>query len=370
MDIAFRTLRLRKRVALAISRGVSGDSDNLFVSVTCGGVTGWGEMAPGASQGAATAQAGEAALRAFCAELDADEGAEAAEAAPPPLPGIMQIHDRALRRRVPACALAALDMALWDARARRARMPLYQLLGIARPRAPTSITLGISPPEVVRERIPQLLGGDRIGNGIRALKVKLGAPDGIDADQAMFATVLESVRGLGRAVSLRVDANGGWEVREAQVMMKWLAARGVEFVEQPLEAGREAELPALYKNRPLPIVVDESCRFAADIPAWAESVDGVNLKLMKCGGITGALRIIAVAGALRLKTMAGCMSESSLSISAAAALGGALDYIDLDSQLNLAPDPCRGAQLVDGIVTPPDAPGHGAHIIAADSAPC
>lgn len=365
MDIAFRTLRLRKRVALAISRGVSGDSDNLFVSVTCGGVTGWGEMAPGVSQGAATAQAGEAALRAFCAELNAGGGAD--QAAPPRLPGIMQIHDRALRRRVPACALAALDIALWDARARRARMPLYQLLGIARPRAPTSITLGISPPEVVRERVPQLLGG---GNGIRALKVKLGSKHGIDADQAMFAAVLESVRGLGRAVSLRVDANGGWEVREAQAMMKWLAGRGVEFVEQPLEAGREADLPALYKNRPLPIFVDESCRFAADLPDWAESVDGVNLKLMKCGGITGALRIIAVAGALRLKTMAGCMSESSLSISAAAALGGALDYIDLDSQLNLDPDPCRGAQLVDGIVTPPDAPGHGARIIAADPAPC
>ncbi|MDD9875110.1 MAG: dipeptide epimerase [Gammaproteobacteria bacterium] len=357
MDIAFRTIRLRKRVALAISRGVSGDSDNLFVSVTCGGVTGWGEMAPGVSQGAATAQAGEAALRAFCAELDADG------AAPPPLPGIMQIHDRALRRRVPACALAALDMALWDARARRARMPLYQLLGIARPRAPTSITLGISPPELVRERIPQLLGG---GNGIRALKVKLGSKHGIAADQAMFAAVLESVRCLGRAVSLRVDANGGWDVHEAQVMMKWLAGHGVEFVEQPLEAGREADLPALYKNRPLPIFVDESCRFADDIPVWAESVDGVNLKLMKCGGITGALRIIAVAGALRLKIMAGCMSESSLSISAAAALGGALDYIDLDSQLNLAPDPCRGAQLVDGIVTPPESPGHGAQIIVAD----
>jgi len=93
-------------------------------------------------------------------------------------------------------------------------------------------------------------------------------------------------------------------------------------------------------------------------------VDGVNLKLMKCGGITGALRIIAVARAHGLKTMVGCMSESSLSISAAAALGGALDAIDLDSHFNLGPDPCRGARLADGVVLPPESPGHGAEIIA------
>ena len=371
MRIDFRIIHLRKRVPLAISRGVSAGSDNLFVRVKYGGASGCGEMAAGA----ASAADGEVALREFCAELNVgdaafggdssgDSGGDSGDDGVAAAPGITEIYDRALRRGVPANALAALDMALWDGLARRAGMPLYQLVGLGRPTVPTSITLGISTPAVARERVPQLLGDG--GNKFRALKIKLGSPAGIDADQAMFAAVLQALRDLGdpaRAVQLRVDANGGWNVRDAQTMLQWLATRGVEFVEQPLAAGCEAELPALYKNRPLPIVVDESCCFASDIPGFAAAVDGVNLKLMKCGGITGALRIIAVARAHRLKTMVGCMNESSLSIAAAAALGGALDTIDLDSHFNLHPDPCRGPQLVDGVVMPPETPGHGADVI-------
>ena len=350
MDIAFRTIYLNKRFPLAISRGVSTGSENLFVSITHEGITGWGEMAPGVRQGAPDAATGRAALTEFFdGVVHQAAGLGGAE-----------IYDRARRRGVPPCALAALDVALWDWRARKAGMPLYQLLGMGKPRAPTSVTLGISPPEVVRERIPLLLDG----RGIRALKIKLGSPEGIEADQAMFAQVVESTRNY--PVSLRVDANGGWDVEQALVMMKWLAQRNVEYVEQPLEEGREQDLPALFKNRPLPIFVDESCRFAADLPAWAHTVDGVNLKLMKCGGITEALRIIAVAGAFNLKTMIGCMSESSLAISAAAAITGALDYVDLDSHLNLDPDPCAGARLIDGIVTPNELPGHGAALIDDD----
>ncbi|MGI9311257.1 MAG: enolase C-terminal domain-like protein, partial [bacterium] len=270
-------------------------------------------------------------------------------------------HDLGRARDVPACALAALDIALWDLRARAEGLPLYHLLKTAKPRAPTSITLGIGSPEMARERVPQLLAS----GGIKMLKVKLGARDGIDADQAMFAQVIESTR--DRDVKLRVDANGGWSVGDARAMMKWLAARGVEYVEQPLAQGAEAELPALYRDRPLPIFVDESCRFADDIATFADAVDGVNIKLMKCGGITGALRIIEEAKARGLQTMIGCMRESSLSISAAAALGGAIDHIDLDSHLNLDPDPCRGARLIDGVITPNEQPGHGAEIIADDN---
>jgi len=144
-------------------------------------------------------------------------------------------------------------------------------------------------------------------------------------------------------------AAGPWKISE----------RHCEYVEQPLKEGQEKDLAVLYKNRPLPIYVDESCRMASNIPYWASSVDGVNMKLMKCGGVTGALRIIATAKAYDLKTMIGCMGESSISIAAGAALSGALDHIDLDSHLNLNPDPCNGAPLVDGITMPMDVPGHG-----------
>ena len=142
-------------------------------------------------------------------------------------------------------------------------------------------------------------------------------------------------------------------------MLHWLAERNCDYVEQPLKEGQEYDLKQLYNKRPLPIFVDESCRFASDIPKWADSVDGVNMKLMKCGGITGALRIIATAKAFGLQTMIGCMGESSISIAAGAAVSGALDHIDLDSHLNLNPDPCEGAPLVNEITMPLDVPGHG-----------
>ena len=145
-------------------------------------------------------------------------------------------------------------------------------------------------------------------------------------------------------------------------MMQWLAERNCDYVEQPLKEGQEADLVHLYKNRPLPLFVDESCRFASDIPKWADAVDGVNMKLMKCGGITGALRIIAMAKAFGLQTMIGCMGESSISIAAGAAISGALDHIDLDSHLNLNPDPCEGAPLVNEITMPKDVPGHGGQL--------
>lgn len=341
MDVEYRTLHLKKRFPLAISRGVITGSDNLFVGVSEGGLTGWGEMAPGASEGADTAEAGEAMLRKFVADgLD---------------PSIHRTHANAVEAGVAPCALAALDMALWDLRAKQAGLPLYRLLGLGRRAVPTSVTIGINPPDVVRERVPLLLA-----RGARALKIKLGSPEGIEADKAMYAAVVETA--AGKDVVLRVDANGGWSLDHARHMMAWLAERDAEYVEQPLVRGAEDLLPELFRDRPLPIFVDESCRNSADIPAFADRVDGVNLKLMKCGGITEALRIVATARAFGLKTMIGCMGESSISIAAGAALSELFDYIDLDSHLNLDPDPAEGAPMTDGVVLPVETPGHGGRL--------
>ena len=343
MKIGYKTIYLKKRFPLRISRGLKVGSDNLFVSVTKDGITGWGEMAPGTSEGAGTVEEGQAVLKEF-----ASTGLSELS--------VTEIYDRGKEMAVPPCALAALDIALWDWLAKKANMPLYRLLGTGKPTIPTSVTIGINPPEVVRERVPILLDG----TGVKSLKIKLGSPEGLEADKAMFAQVVESTKAYD--VNLRVDANGGWGVDDAIHMMKWLAARGADYVEQPLVEGGEADLPYIFKNRPLPIFVDESCRFSQNIPAFAHAVDGVNMKLMKCGGITEALRIIATARAFGLKTMIGCMGESSISISAGAAITGLLDHIDLDSHLNLAPDPAVGAQLINGIITPPEKPGHGALI--------
>ena len=341
MKVAYQIEYLKKRFPLRISRGIRDGQYNLFVSISDGELTGWGETSPGASEGAATAEEAQMQLERFLKNHTID------------VDSIYTVYDNALANGVSPCALAALDMALWDLKAKKARMPLYRLLGIDRPSKPTSITLGIMTPEEAKERLPLILEKD----GIRTLKVKLGNPEGIEADKAMYQEVLEYHKGY--PISIRVDANGGWNVKDAQHMMQWLAKRECEYVEQPLKEGEEALLPELFKNRPLPIFVDESCRMASDIPKWAHAVDGVNMKLMKCGGITGALRITATAHAFGLKTMIGCMGESSISIAAGAAVSGALDHIDLDSHLNLNPDPCEGAPLLDEITMPMDVPGHG-----------
>lgn len=341
MKVAFKTLYLKKLYPLRISRGVRDGQSNLYVSVTDGKHTGWGETSPGTSEGASSPEEAQRQLESFL-KTHKD------------LSSVQDTYDDAMLAGVAPCALAALDIALWDLKAKKAQLPLYELLGFSKPKHATSITLGIMSPAEAKKRLPLILKNQ----GIKTLKVKLGSNDGIEADKAMYTEVLNYHQ--QHPIAIRVDANGGWTLDEAKHMMHWLSERNCEYVEQPLKEGQEHDLPELYKGRSLPIFVDESCRFARDIPKWAHAVDGVNMKLMKCGGITGALRIIATAKAFGLQTMIGCMGESSISIAAGAAVSGALDHIDLDSHLNLNPDPCEGAPLINEITMPLAIPGHGA----------
>jgi muconate cycloisomerase len=258
--------------------------------------------------------------------------------------------------KTPPCALAALDIALWDLKAKKANLQLNDLLGIPKPSTPTSITVGINPPEVVKKRVELILKNKQV----RALKIKLGSPNGIDYDKEIYSQVLESTK--SSKISIRVDANGGWALDDAKEMIKWLSERNAEYIEQPLAEGNEDQLKFLFKGRSLPIFVDESCRFSEDVPRLANFVDGVNLKLMKCGGITEALRILNTARSFGLKTMIGCMSESSVSISAGASLTGIIDYVDLDSHYNLSPDPSSGAVMINGVTMTNNGDGHGANL--------
>jgi len=343
MKIDFFKVILNKRFPLEISRGVRSNSENLFVRIEENGMVGWGESAPGKSEGASSINEVKTLLESFV-----KTGIKGNT--------ISSLYDRSKEMGVAPCAYVAIDTALWDLKAKKAGLPLYNLLGFPKPFVPTSVTLGINSPEVIKDRIPIIMKG----KSIKSLKIKLGSPKGIEADMEMFEQVLESTKNF--KVSLRVDANGGWNVRDAIKMLKWLAQRDVDYVEQPLEEGNEADLKYLFKNRPLPIYVDESCRFSNDIFSYYKYVDGVNMKLMKCGGITEALRIIDTAKSLKLKTMIGCMSESSIAIAAAASISGAINHIDLDSHYNLNPDPSEGVEMIDGITTPKYIPGHGAKL--------
>lgn len=320
-------------------------SENLFVTVESAGVVGIGELSP-ATGSDWTAERGERQLSEF-----ASSGLEGRS--------VQEVWAAMKEAKLDPPAMAAMDTALWDLLAKQAQMPLYRLLGLPKRSVPTSVTIGLNPPEVTRERVPLILQQ----TGAKCLKIKLGSPEGREFDKAHFEAAREAAAPF--RAKLRVDANGGWTVDEARMMMRWLAERNVDYVEQPLVEGAEDDLPAIFSDRPLPIFADESCRFSPDVVRLAGKVDGVNLKLMKCGGITEALRIVATARAHGLKTMIGCMSESSVAIAAGAAIGALFDYIDLDSHLNLNPDCARGLAIIDGVVTPSDLPGHGATLCDA-----
>lgn len=345
MHVTSSRITLTKRYPLTISWGTFAESTNVIVRVEHDGVAGLGEMAPADLRGDA-ADRTEAAVAVW---NDALAGCS---------PFDRQRVDAVLSQDEPfeAPARAALDMALYDWLGHRAGLPVWRMLGGDRSRiVPTSLTIGMNPPSVVTERVPEIL--ER--TGAKVLKVKLGSPDGTEADRAMFAAAQDAAASSGWRGTWRVDANGGWDVDDARTMARWLADRDVEMLEQPLARGREDDLAALHRDCPLPLVADESVRVAADVPALADRVDGVNLKLMKCGGIDEALRIIHTARSHRLSVMIGCMGESSLAISAGAQLAPFVDHLDLDSHLNLLDDPFDGATFVDGVVTPNDRPGLG-----------
>jgi len=183
------------------------------------------------------------------------------------------------------------------------------------------------------------------------LKIKVG----LDSDEA----TLEAVRSVTKK-PLRVDANEGWKTKEeAARKINWLESQGVELVEQPLPAHMLEEARWVRSRVHIPIIADEACLHPQDIPRLAGCFDGVNIKLMKCGGILEAYRMIQIARSLGLKTMLGCMIESSIGVTAAAHLSPLVDYADLDGNLLISNDPYRGVLVDRGKLLLPARPGLG-----------
>ncbi|MCS7300050.1 MAG: dipeptide epimerase [Fimbriimonadales bacterium] len=346
MHLAWATFTVNKRFPLTISRGTTAQTVNLWARVEADGIEGWGEASP----------FGIGDFRQSTEAIQADL-ARAQPLLKPLHPLERERVEQTLTQAdICSAARAAIDMALWDWLGKRTGLPVWKLLGLSREAiAPTSVTIGINPPEIARQRTRDWLELTHA----KSLKIKLGNPAGIEADKAMFEAILQEVP---QGVALRVDANGGWDLEHARAMCRWLAERGVEYVEQPLPRGAEDTLPALYRDAPLPIFVDESCFSSRDVARLADRVHGINIKLMKCGGLSEALRMVHTARALGLQVMYGCYSDSSLAISAACQIAPLADHLDLDSHLNLLDDPFVGAALHDGRVLPQDAPGLGVRL--------
>jgi L-alanine-DL-glutamate epimerase-like enolase superfamily enzyme len=346
MQLAWATFTVNKRFPLTISRGTTAQTVNVWARIEADGIEGWGEASP----------FGIGDFRQSTEQI-LEHLARARPLLEPLHPLERARVEQTLREAgIGSAARAAIDIALWDWLGKRTGLALWQMLGLSREAiVPTSVTIGINPPEVAQQRTRDWLELTQA----RALKIKLGNPAGIEADQAMF----EAIRQVApHGIALRVDANGGWNLQDALTMCRWLAARGVEYVEQPLPRGAEDDLPHLHRESPLPIFVDESCFDSHDVARLADRVHGVNIKLMKCGGLSEALRMVHTARALGLQVMYGCYSDSSLAITAASQIAPLADHLDLDSHLNLLDDPFIGAELHDGKVIPTRAPGLGVRL--------
>lgn len=342
MKLEVEYFTVHKRVPLTISRGTTAASTNIWVRLEHDGIEGWGEGSPFAVRGSQTSEAIAQSLHALT----------------PHLKGLTPLDGQAIEHRLhdlemPSAARAAFDLAIHDWLGKRAGLPLWKLWGGTRDRiGPTSATIGISAPAMARQRVRQWLESA----DFRAIKVKLGSPAGIAADQEMMKAVLEEAPA---GTKFSVDANGGWSLANAIAMAEWLADHGVTYIEQPLPEGQEADLSHLYRQSPLPIFVDESCFTSQDIPPLADRVHGINIKLMKSGGLTEARRMVDTARACGLQVMFGCYSDSALSNTAAAQLAPFADHLDLDSHLNLRDDPFIGAALHQGCLIPNESPGLG-----------
>jgi L-alanine-DL-glutamate epimerase-like enolase superfamily enzyme len=258
------------------------------------------------------------------------------------LEAIGAAFDRTIRGH--GAAKCALDIALHDLAGKATGMPVHRLLGLSAEIPPTDFTLGLDEPAVVAERA-------RRAARFPALKIKVGGP----ADLA----TLEAVRSV-YAGPIRVDANTGWTPETAVPLIPELVRLGVELIEQPFPPRRLTWLRDLQAASPLPIVADESAVTIEDLDALVGVVDGVNVKLAKCGGVGPAARMLARARELGFRTFLGCMEETRVGIAASAAVASLAEWVDLDGCLLLADDPFTGPELGDDCrwrLT--DAPGLG-----------
>lgn len=335
MRISHEVLALRTRYPFVIARGGYAAHENVVVRITDDdGVEGLGEAAPNKFYGESVASV-IAALEKFEPVL-ATADAWSLEAVDASL-------DRVLRGN--NSARGAISAALHDIVGKRLGIPVHRLWGLdPADCGESSFTIGIADNDGLRQRV-----ADAAQYPI--LKIKLGS----DRDME----IVRIVREAAPAKRLRVDANAAWSPSEAVRMIDFLADNDVELVEQPVAQHDMEGLRFVRARSKLPILADESCLVASDVPRLAGAVDGVNLKLAKCGSLREAVRIVHTARSFGMSVMAGCMIESSLGISAVAQLAPLLDYADFDGAALLAEDPFVGATMAGGQIRLSDKPGLG-----------
>lgn len=332
MELTYEVVELVPRFVFRTARTTSSSSRSVIVEISDGELTGIGEAAPSRFYGET-----------------ADTVVEYLERMRPMVE--WATHESELMAELTSrdrggdpAARACLEIAAHDMMGKRYGIPLYRHFGLDPGNAPlTTISIGLDAPEVMLEKAREV-------RGFPILKIKL--------DRETDLSIVEDIkRETGARVT--VDANCAWPVDEAVEKVDELARIGVEFVEQPVAADDVDALRSVHDRSEVPIFADESCPTSADIPRIADAVDGIVVKLMKCGGLVEAVKMATEARKRGLRTMIGCMMESSLALTAAAHVSPLMDYADLDSGFLLVKDPFVGMRIERGKMVLPEGPGLG-----------
>jgi L-alanine-DL-glutamate epimerase-like enolase superfamily enzyme len=248
---------------------------------------------------------------------------------------------------IPVAARCGLDIALHDLIGKDCDKPLYRLLGLDPAKTPvTSFTIGISDRETTLRKVAEI--GEH-----PVMKVKLGLGS-VKEEVETIELIRSKYTG-----TIRIDANEGWTAEQAVDVLRELERFDIEFCEQPIKAGHPEQLRYVKERSNIPIVTDEDSLVAEDLPRLYGCVDGINVKLVKCGGIRAGIKMIHTARALGMKVMLGCMVESQISATAAAQISPLVDWADIDGPFLTKEDPFSGITYRDGKIVLPGGPGLG-----------
>lgn len=325
MKLTWQRQRMRPRHRFATSQGGVDEKETIVVRLEHDGLVGLGEVVPSVLYGQSL-ESSEAALPAMADELGDDPFA-----LDPIVERLVAAHDDQ------RATIAAVESALYDWCGKRLGVPVWRLLGLARPVKQTTFTIGVADLDLIRVKIDEALAA-----GFTALKVKVG----VEHDEQTLSMVRERFDG-----PLYVDANQAWEPGEAVERVRALARFRPTVIEQPLRKEDWRHMAELCRLGVAPIIADESCERPSDVVRLNGCVDGINIKFTKCGGIREALRMITLARAFDMQVMLGCFVCSGLAIAPALAIASLVEHADLDGHLLLAEDPFPGIERAGGMVS-------------------
>lgn len=332
--ITYKKIKLNLGHTWTISRGSTDYKEDVFVYYEKEGITGIGEASHMTGAGQNADRTIEELKKIMPIYLEADPFK------------FYELTDKANQEiKSISPAKAALDIALFDWLGKKFNIPVHRLFGLDPSKyVDTSFSIGFDKPEVVKQKV-------READPYSILKVKLTNRDD--------RNIIDTIRQVTDK-PIRVDINEGWTDKEEAIRtIEWLEKKGVELVEQPMPVNMIEESRWLKERSPLPIVADEAVNTSEDIVPIAEAYDGINIKLMKSGGIMEAFRMAILAEAFKLDIMIGCMIASSVAISAAVQLQPLARWLDLDGSLLISNDPYKGARFHDGHWIMPEEPGIG-----------